>query len=440
MIDQVSDLIELDLKVPVISTTKLRAAAPVFVPFQAQSESNNQSKVIPASGGTINQAESSFSTITTEPLSDDVLIINSKIRSSDEPPVLDLEFRGRRTSQDGPEKVVRKGLFNSSLSIRNPSFQEVFGTEVDGVRDKIDKLDEAGHDFAPKGTTPKGTAEAVLGSSSRIVNFSQSDLYRSNPPVQDIQVQKSTQSNDYFRKPLSFFHGIRYKPKEDDLVLNRSRVMIFNIPFGTPTTAILSKLRGGTIVSYQILNTKFAYNTASATVRFSSYTEAMRCTDHAATNPIILYGGAPLSIQLVPTPSYPLPPEIYRNIFEHGHTRCLRICDFHRRVPARIRRPFMDPQYIEYQAKNDCGDWFVRFTSVERATALWEELDHLRIHKAVGGGGFMPDPCDTEDSFASASTGTGTGAGAGATAAAGLQRRKVGDIKVIELGALRWSD
>ena len=318
--------------------------------------------------------------------------------SEDMPPILDLQFKGLRTDLDGPERsAARINSSGSHDSGQTLSLDEIYGRVFVTSQDKSTICSEIGQ--LTNSVTSSANHDAkvrenvVSNVNTTNLNLSPTSSYdfirQSRPSSFE---SSSAQSSDSFRMPLSLSRGIRFQPKEGDFS-TRTRVMVLNLPKDILVATVLSKIRGGKVVSCEILDTNFAYGSPSAMVRFSTHSEAMVC---AATAPLV-FGDRTALVQLVPTPTYPLAPEVYQNIFEHGHTRCFRVGEFHRIKDNHIFRKYSNPQYIEYQGTNSCGDWFVRFTSLTRASALWADLQYFRI--ANFDGGFMPDPCDIEDSL-----------------------------------------
>jgi hypothetical protein len=129
------------------------------------------------------------------------------------------------------------------------------------------------------------------------------------------------------RFPDFFRYGIRYTPGETDSNFQRT-VQISNLPHDTELREVLSRVRGGEIMSAILLDTKKLLGGMSAGIEFVNEGAAEEYVLYAEMYPIS-FGDPPqrATVTLVPTPTWPvrLPT---RNKVNLGQTRCLRIPNF----------------------------------------------------------------------------------------------------------------
>jgi hypothetical protein len=130
--------------------------------------------------------------------------------------------------------------------------------------------------------------------------------------------------------PSFFRFGIQYHPPPSERG-TRKMITITNLPDDITVTALLSKVRGGRIVSCQLLQTCPILGSPSALIRFVDGEEAEAYAAFTSKHPIH-FGGRHADIKLVQSPSWPLPIGLETAIFQYGHSRCLQVKNYPREV------------------------------------------------------------------------------------------------------------
>ena len=291
----------------------------------------------------------------------------------DGPPILDLDMRGMRTHHDEIDGVYVSGDSNDRSSKFTPeSGESSRNTSFSG--DLVDRRGESkmAYPGPSNEAKPKTTPQPTLP-------FFQ--IAPINPRI----------------LPLFFTYGIRYSPKGNFEKVSY-RVLLTNLPVGLPIHVLMSKIRGGMVVSCVLLDTESTTGTWSALVRFRNPDGPSAFKNFAIKNQL-KFKDQPVFVRLLGTPSYPLSVEERKNIFIHHHTRCLRVKNFkpkpeklHRLLGSKVERN-VTIEYIEKSADNVLT---VRFTAVRYASQAFEVFRsrHEIMNRDIS---FTPDPCAASD-------------------------------------------
>ena len=186
-----------------------------------------------------------------------------------------------------------------------------------------------------------------------------------------------------------FMYGIRYKPPHN--VGTFHRVIITGLPFGIQMYSLLNQVRGGMIVSCQILDTFKLIGCFSALIRFVHETEALGFANHTLSNPMVL-GGRKVTAELIKTPSYPLPDELHRNILNR-YTRCLKVEGFTHNPMRRLQEICQIKVVIEScRLTPGATALIVHFSSVQQASEVYRSFKNTH-ELASAKFSFLADPC-----------------------------------------------
>ena len=274
----------------------------------------------------------------------------------DEPPKLDLEFRGARTSHDEhPEPP-------SSLRSDIPSTQACSFASETSVFAKNEALTRQAQTFPPPGR-PRGIRAPVRR------GFQETSTYN--------------------------LYGIHYEP------LNAPpktfhRVLITGLPSGLLVSSLLSKIHGGTIVSCQLLDTTGLTGCGTALVRFKDEAQSLGFSIDTQKNPLS-FQSQKATTTLIKTPTYPLPNKLHYNIFFNNFTRCLQVKNYtqlYTRMtpPSLLRSKFMAHITVNLMMVSPEGELVMHFISIELAS---DARDYLLYERGVQMNdiSFLPDPC-----------------------------------------------
>ncbi|MCJ1286623.1 hypothetical protein MMC26_005969 [Xylographa opegraphella] len=192
------------------------------------------------------------------------------------------------------------------------------------------------------------------------------------------------------RFPDLFRCGIRYEPPASQTNTFRM-VSIMNLPIDISLKELMAKIRGGTVVSCNLLDTRSITGTFSALVRFLHEHEALAYDDFAAAHPIS-FRGLRAQITIVKTPSWPLSLPHTKAIFNHHHTRSLEVVNFPRNVPpAQLTRDLRTHPIEHMQMRKD-GILELKFSSIDHAGRAFGLLTTFRKYRECGVS-FSEDPC-----------------------------------------------
>ena len=107
-------------------------------------------------------------------------------------------------------------------------------------------------------------------------------------------------------------------------------VLITKLPFSMSLKELVARVSGGLVVSIKLLDTASITKSRSALVVFFEENSAINFVRHCSQKPICV-SDAEVKVDLVPTPTVPVPPPTYHNIINYGATRCIIInkCPVH---------------------------------------------------------------------------------------------------------------
>ncbi|MCJ1377885.1 hypothetical protein MMC17_000981 [Xylographa soralifera] len=187
-----------------------------------------------------------------------------------------------------------------------------------------------------------------------------------------------------------FRYGIRYKPPASQTDTFKM-VSIMNLPTDISLNELMSKIRGGTVVSCNLLDTRTITGKFSALVRFLHEREALAYDDFAAAHPII-FRGSKAYVATLKTATWPLSMPHAKAIFNHHHTRCLEVVNFPRNIPrAQLTRDVRSHAVEHMQMRKD-GILELRFSSIDHAGRAYGLLTTSQKYRQCGVS-FSEDPC-----------------------------------------------
>ncbi|MCJ1393725.1 hypothetical protein MMC18_006601 [Xylographa bjoerkii] len=192
------------------------------------------------------------------------------------------------------------------------------------------------------------------------------------------------------RFPDLFRYGIRYEPPVCQTTTFKM-VSIMNLPRDMTLNELMSKIRGGTVVSCNLLDTTSITGRFSALVRFLHEHEALAYDDFAAAHPIVFHG-VRAHITTIKTPSWPLSLPLSKAIFNHHHTRCLEVVNFPRKITRAHLTRELRSSAVEYMQIRKDGILELRFSSIEHAGRAYGLLTTFRTYRQCGVS-FAKDPC-----------------------------------------------
>ena len=159
---------------------------------------------------------------------------------------------------------------------------------------------------------------------------------------------------------------------------------------------LMAKIRGGIVVSCQLLDTTSITGFFSARVRFLQESAALAYDDFAAANPIIFHGHK-AHVSIVRTPTFPLPSPMLERIIQGGRTRCLEISNLSEKIAANrllsdLKMPSMQITGIEHMQMRKDRVLDLRFSSIWHAERAYGKLVSLRDYRGCGIV-WAKDPC-----------------------------------------------
>ncbi|MCJ1474657.1 hypothetical protein MMC13_003317 [Lambiella insularis] len=196
--------------------------------------------------------------------------------------------------------------------------------------------------------------------------------------------------------PDLFRYGLQYKPGPGQTNTFQT-LSISNLPVDVSLNELMSRLRGGMVVSCQLLNTYSITGSHSALVRFLHEREALAYADFASANPIMFHRQR-AHVSVVQTPSWPLSFRLYKAMFEHQHTRSLEVRNYPRAIPPtqlardlRVSRGTYGNAIEHMQMRKD-GVLELRFSSIFHAGKAFGVLSTWRAYRSCRIT-FAKDPC-----------------------------------------------
>ena len=164
-----------------------------------------------------------------------------------------------------------------------------------------------------------------------------------------------------------------------------------NLPLKTKVSELMNKIRGGTVVSCQLLDTVSISGSFSVLVQFLYEQDAIAYEDFAAENPIY-FAGQRAHIKLIQTPSWPIV------LSDQQHTRCLKLYNFPTNIKqAQLRGDLRMHKAsrimtIENMRMHKGQVLEVRFSSIKYAEKAYDVLTTNRAYKQCRVT-FSRDPC-----------------------------------------------
>jgi hypothetical protein len=197
---------------------------------------------------------------------------------------------------------------------------------------------------------------------------------------------------DFFR------YGIRYVPPETTSSYVR-RIIISNLPRNIDLRGVLARIRGGDIVSADLLDTEKLTGGMTAMVQFLHESSAQEYITYWHKHPIY-FGPSDqkAEVTLVQTPTWPLTTGSHRSILERNQTRCLAIPAFpeHLSITA-LERNVSGHNGFQWAALLDVytdeqETLHLEFSSMRAANSAYSILSQWQIYRQLNPF-FTPDPC-----------------------------------------------
>jgi hypothetical protein len=195
--------------------------------------------------------------------------------------------------------------------------------------------------------------------------------------------------------PEFFRYGVRFQPSP--AMPNTFQTLSFmNLPRSVTMQELMAKIRGGIVVSCQLLDTTSITGSFSARVRFLQESAALAYDDFSAANPIILHGRK-ARVSIVRTPTFPLSSPMLERIIQGGRTRCLEISNIPEAIAASrllsdLKIPSVQTTGIEHMQMRKKRVLDLRFSSIWHAERAYAKLVTLRDYRGCGIA-WAKDPC-----------------------------------------------
>ena len=147
--------------------------------------------------------------------------------------------------------------------------------------------------------------------------------------------------------PDFFRYGIQYNPSIYERNTLRT-VSIMGLHPKITKSELFDNIRGGFVISVELLNTVSITGTLSALVQFLYERDALAFDDSVRQNPLRFHGKAAY-VRVLSTPTWPLSPNLSKAILQLKHTRCLEVHDFPREVgPVDLRHDLRAHDTLTY--------------------------------------------------------------------------------------------
>ena len=198
------------------------------------------------------------------------------------------------------------------------------------------------------------------------------------------------------RFPDLFKYGIRFRPDPSEHDVYRT-VIISNLPLNVTMTKILDRVRGGLIISVNLLDTAKLTGRMTALIIFQHEFAAMAFEEQAQKYPIKI-NALTARVGLVPTPTWPESINLRKAINDHQHTRCLKVYNFPRHIgETTLRRDLrihnvLVRDAIEHVKMRADGILELRFSSIKYAGQAFGILSAFRDYRQCNAY-FVADPC-----------------------------------------------
>ncbi|KAL9116299.1 MAG: hypothetical protein Q9187_007176, partial [Circinaria calcarea] len=211
-----------------------------------------------------------------------------------------------------------------------------------------------------------------------------------------IQINRQVAGSEDLKFPDLFRYGIHYNPSLQQSSTLRT-ISIMNLPPKISRSELLANVRGGIIVSADLLDTVSITRSFSALVVFLHGQDALAFEDFVADNPLY-FGGQKAHVKLLTTSTWPLSVMLSTAIFQHHHTRCLEIFNYPRTItPNMLRKDLRLHQTLTYDAiervqmRSD-NVLEIHFLSIQAAGRAYGKLTTMRAYKQCRVV-FAKDPC-----------------------------------------------
>lgn len=174
-------------------------------------------------------------------------------------------------------------------------------------------------------------------------------------------------------------------------------VIIENLPFETTVADIANKVRGGLVVSIQILDTSKIVNSRTAMVIFFHGQAATNYVDFSSRNQILV-GDRKVVITLLTSPTWPMSLDFIAGVRDYKHTRCLVVYQFPRHISDNALKNALclaecqNSHGIVTIDEINQGSVHVSFYSIEAAHSAFKYLGTSDIFQGCRVF-FAPDPC-----------------------------------------------
>ena len=211
-----------------------------------------------------------------------------------------------------------------------------------------------------------------------------------------VEVNRRAAGPQDLRFPDLFRHGIHFNPDPSERDIYRT-ALVSGIPVTATMNALLSQVRGGLVVSANLLDTVNITGSQTALIAFRHEHEASAFEDHARNWPIF-FGNKSTRVELVRTPTWPIALNLRKAIDVHQHTRCLEVRKFPRQItPEALRSDLrsyesMKANAIEYMKMRSDGVLELQFSSIYQAGRAFGVLTCFRAYRQCSTT-FAPDPC-----------------------------------------------
>ena len=208
--------------------------------------------------------------------------------------------------------------------------------------------------------------------------------------------KRECSSDERFKIPEFFKYGIRFNTLPDGRDMYRT-VIIFNLSRDTTLSAVLDRVRGGTVIEAHLLDTSHITGNNSVMVKFVHEDAASSYEGYVREYPIV-FDGLTASIAVLKTHTWPTSTNLRNAIFNHQQTRCLEVHNFPSNVTPKMLQtdlqtcPYMKETWIVFQELSKDGILKLHFSSIERAGHAFGLLSKYDRYKAATIY-FIPDPC-----------------------------------------------
>ncbi|KAL8640936.1 MAG: hypothetical protein Q9228_002195 [Teloschistes exilis] len=233
-----------------------------------------------------------------------------------------------------------------------------------------------------------------------------------------IKIHKREASSQEHQFPDLFRYGVRFRPAPEESDMYRT-VIVDDLPSKLSISSLLEHVRGGAVVEAQLHNTATISGHSSAMIIFV-HEHGARSFESRARQLPLRFAGVEARVTLLPTPTWPMSPNLRTAIMNHGHTRCLEIRGMPSGIsPSDLKQDMRmchvlapNTRHITSMVKRPDGVVEVQFTSISYAGRALGLLGNCRRYRQCQITRSM-DPCSRpwEDLPEEASEADGQGPG-----------------------------